>query len=89
MNWNEMLNAVDPISRILGEWSSRLDIYSILLRIALTVVFSAIIGWERSTKRHAAGLRTFMFLSNHRSKKEVSAETRIGSHKQIASINRV
>ncbi len=63
MNWNEMLNAVDPISRILGEWSSRLDIYSILLRIALTVLFSAIIGWERSTKRHAAGLRTFMLVS--------------------------
>lgn len=63
MNWNEMLYAVDPISRILGEWSSRLDIYSILLRIALTVLFSAIIGWERSSKRHAAGLRTFMLIS--------------------------
>lgn len=63
MNWNEILNAVDPISRLLGEWSARLDIYSILLRIALTVLFSAIIGWERSTKRHAAGLRTFMLIS--------------------------
>ena len=63
MNWNEMFFSVDPISRILGEWSSRLDIYSILLRIALTVLFSAIIGWERSTKRHAAGLRTFMLIS--------------------------
>jgi putative Mg2+ transporter-C (MgtC) family protein len=63
MNWNEIFYTTDPISRLLGEWSVRLDIYSILLRIALTVLFSAIIGWERSTKRHAAGLRTFMLVS--------------------------
>ena len=63
MNWNNILNAVDPISRILGEWSSKLDILSIVLRVFLSVLFSAIIGWERSTKRHAAGLRTFMLTS--------------------------
>lgn len=53
----------DPISALLGEWSSNLDIGSILLRIVTSVLFAAIIGWERSTKRHAAGLRTFMLVS--------------------------
>jgi putative Mg2+ transporter-C (MgtC) family protein len=29
----------------------------------MSILFSAVIGWERSTKRHAAGLRTFMLVS--------------------------
>ena len=60
---NELFNVIDPISHILGEWSTRLDLWSIVLRIAVSILFSAIIGWERSTKRHAAGLRTFMLIS--------------------------
>ena len=63
MDINEILQMIDPISKLLGEWSTRLDIGSILLRLAISVLFSAIIGWERSTKRHAAGLRTFMLIS--------------------------
>lgn len=62
-DFNAIINAVDPISKLLGDWSSALDLASISLRIALSVIFSAIIGWERSTKRHAAGLRTFMLVS--------------------------
>lgn len=58
-----LLNTADPISKLLGEWSSSIDLWSILLRITLSFVFAAIIGWERSTKRHAAGLRTFMLVS--------------------------
>lgn len=58
-----LLEIADPISKLLGEWSSHLDIWSIILRIFLSVFFAAIIGWERSTKRHAAGLRTFMIVS--------------------------
>ena len=53
----------DPISKLLGDWSSNLDIWSIALRISVSIIFAAIIGWERSTKRHAAGLRTFMLTS--------------------------
>ena len=59
----EITTIVDPINRLLGEWASYLDLASIILRIFVSVVFSAIIGWERSTKRHAAGLRTFMLVS--------------------------
>lgn len=53
----------DPISKLLGEWASKLDIWSIVLRICISIFFAAVIGWERSTKRHAAGLRTFMLAS--------------------------
>lgn len=63
MDFNALVNITDPISQLLGEWSARLDLWSILLRIALSILFSAVIGWERSTKRHAAGLRTFMLVS--------------------------
>ena len=51
----------NTISRLLGSWS--LDpshIGAIGLRIGLVLVLSAIIGSERATKRHPAGLRTFM-----------------------------
>ena len=58
-----IFDVTDPISKLLGEWSSNLDIWSILLRITISILFAAIIGWERSTKRHAAGLRTFMLVS--------------------------
>ena len=34
-----------------------------LLRLLISVVFAAIIGCERATKRHAAGLRTFILVS--------------------------
>lgn len=53
----------DPIAKLLGEWSSSLNIASIVLRIAFALVLAAIIGCERSSKRHSAGLRTFMTLT--------------------------
>ena len=54
---------IDPIASMLGAWSYTDGIESIMFRIALSVVLSAIIGYERSTKRHAAGLRTFILVS--------------------------
>ena len=53
----------DPVAELLGPWSTQLDLGSVLLRVLLSLVFSAIIGWERSSKRHSAGLRTFMLVS--------------------------
>lgn len=50
----------DPIAALLGEWSAGITIGSILLRVLLSLVMGAVIGWERSNKRHSAGLRTFM-----------------------------
>ena len=53
----------DPITALLGTWSAELNLWSILFRVALCVVLSAIIGCERSSKRHSAGLRTFILVS--------------------------
>ncbi len=57
------MTIVDPIAKLLGEWSCDLTLGSILLRIALSILLSAVIGCERSSKRHAAGLRTFILVS--------------------------
>lgn len=53
----------DPITALLGPWSAELNLWSILFRIALSLVLSAVIGCERSSKRHSAGLRTFILVS--------------------------
>lgn len=59
---NSLINYEDPISKLLGSWSSEMNIWSIILKIALALILSAIIGCERSSKRHAAGLRTFIIV---------------------------
>lgn len=53
----------DVIAGLLGPWSTELGLGAILLRAALSVLFSAVIGCERSSKRHSAGLRTFILVS--------------------------
>ena len=53
----------DPVAQYLGAWSSELNIYSIMFRIFLAVALAALIGCERSIKRHSAGLRTFILVS--------------------------
>lgn len=59
----EILTIADPIARLLGEWSTELNTYSVILRVAIAVVFASVIGCERSSKRHSAGLRTFVLIS--------------------------
>jgi len=59
----ETANAVlftDPIASLLGSWSADITVGSVMLRILLSLILGAVIGWERSNKRHSAGLRTFM-----------------------------
>lgn len=60
---NIFMNYVDPLANLLGSWSSELSFYSILFRLVIAVVFASIIGWERSNKRHSAGLRTFILIT--------------------------
>ena len=52
--------ARDPIAALIGTWSSGISAATVLLRIFLSLLLGAVIGWERSNKRHSAGLRTFM-----------------------------
>lgn len=50
----------DPIVRLLGDWAGDLTAGAVLLRLSLAVIFAAVIGCERASKRHSAGLRTFI-----------------------------
>ena len=53
----------DPIADFLGIWSTQLTAYTLLFRIGMSALLSALIGWERSSKRHSAGFRTFMIVT--------------------------
>lgn len=53
----------DPIANLLGQWSVRINLWSIIFRLGMAVIMAAIIGCERSSKRHSAGLRTFILVS--------------------------
>ncbi len=60
------MQAIDPIIKLLGsngEWLAEINIISITLRLLLAVIFGGFIGVERATKRHAAGLRTYILVS--------------------------
>ena len=53
----------DYIADLLGPWAGELGTGAVLLRIALSVLLAAVVGCERSSKRHSAGLRTFIIVS--------------------------
>ena len=53
----------DPLIEYLGSWAIGINIYSVIFRICLVVFLAALIGCERSSKRHSAGLRTFIIVS--------------------------
>jgi putative Mg2+ transporter-C (MgtC) family protein len=53
----------DFIANLLGDWSKEMNAGSIVLKVVLAIVFAAIIGCERASNRHAAGLRTFILVS--------------------------
>lgn len=53
----------DPLANWFGSWSQELNTLSVILRIAIAVILTSIIGCERSSKRHSAGLRTFVLIA--------------------------
>ncbi len=57
------LTDLDPLANLLGDWSKELNTGSVIFRVALVVLLAAVIGCERSSKRHSAGLRTFILIS--------------------------
>ena len=57
------MEITDPIARLLGSWSTGINLGSVLLRVGLSLTLAAVIGCERASKRHSAGLRTFMLVS--------------------------
>lgn len=56
------MNIIDPLATVMGEWSAKITVGSIFLRLFLAIFLSAILGCERASKRHSAGLRTFMVI---------------------------
>lgn len=52
---------IDPIANLLHNWSN--DAGRIIFRVLISLLLSAFLGCERSSKRHAAGLRTFIVVS--------------------------
>lgn len=56
------MNIIDPLAKLMGEWSATTSIGSIFLKIGIALLLSAILGIERASKRHSAGLRTFIIV---------------------------
>jgi len=54
---------MDYLANLLGPWSMGLGTGAVFLRIALSVILASVVGCERSSKRHSAGLRTFIIIS--------------------------
>lgn len=63
MNTVLSLTDLDPLANLLGDWSKTLNTGSAIFRVAMVVILAAVIGCERSSKRHSAGLRTFILIS--------------------------
>lgn len=60
---------IDPIVRLLvkispwWEWLATISFGAIILRLCLSILLGGILGVERSSKRHAAGFRTYILCS--------------------------
>ena len=53
----------DWVTKIIGEWADDpTNIFAILFRITLAIIFAGAIGVERAKKRHSAGFRTYMLV---------------------------
>ena len=53
----------DPLVKYLGQWSAGINTYSVAFRVIFVVILASLVGWERLSKRHSAGLRTFIIVS--------------------------
>ncbi len=58
----EVVKNIDPITKLLGDWLFEINIFSILIRLFLAILFGGLIGGERATKKQAAGLRTYILV---------------------------
>lgn len=63
MNISHFITYTDPIVSTTGSWLAELNVISIMIRLVLAALFGGIIGIERTTKKHAAGLRTYILVS--------------------------
>lgn len=55
---------MDFLGDLFGTWSQdTYNFYTVMFRVVLAIVLSSIIGCERASKRHPAGLRTFILVA--------------------------
>lgn len=52
----------DPIVKVFGDWAGDINVASVIMRVVLAVILGGIIGAERATKHHVAGLRTYILV---------------------------
>ena len=52
----------DPLVQWLGKWLEELSVWTILIRLCLAIIFGIVLGIERATKRHSAGVRSFLLV---------------------------
>ena len=58
-----IFTSIDPIANLFGDWLSDVtNIWTILIRIFLAILCAGSLGIERTRKRHAAGLRTYILV---------------------------
>lgn len=57
------IQSIDPIAKWLGYWSVEITMGSIILRLLIALVLSFLIGIERTSRNHAAGLRTYILVT--------------------------
>lgn len=58
-----LLNSIDPFIKLTGlEWLQGINIWSIIIRLLISVLIGGIIGLERAFKHRAAGLRTYILV---------------------------
>ena len=55
--------SADAIAKLLGDWSSQVNIASTALKTVIAIIMAVILGCERAKNRHAAGLRTLIVIS--------------------------
>ena len=60
------MNMNDPIATLLGSWAIELNIYSILLRVAISVVFAAVNAQASVTPPVSGRLSSFLWLQRWR-----------------------
>lgn len=58
-----LIEVIDPLAKLMGRWATDITIGSILFRLLMAIVLSFLIGIERSTRNHAAGLRTYILVT--------------------------
>lgn len=57
------IQIIDPLVKATDwSWLEGISILNIIIRLLLATIFGGVIGFERTTKKHAAGLRTYMLV---------------------------